>query len=380
VKARLRVVYLDHCAVPAGGELALADLLEAVGPHGIDPVVILGADGVVADRFRAVAPTTVVPLPDALAGVTRDAGGRGRRVGDVAATLAYAWRLSRHIRALHPDLVHANSLKAGVYGCLAGRLAGVPVVWHVRDRLTPDYLDAGLLRQVRLLLRWLPRAVVANSRATADTVHAGPPVHVVHSPVRLHAAPAPHGRWPLTFATLSRLSPWKGQREFLLAFAAAFPDGPHRALVLGGALFGEEAYARSLRDLAEELGITERVEFRGHVSDLGAALVDVDVVVHCPTIPEPFGRVVAEAMAAGRPVVAPAAGGPLEIIDDGRNGLLYAPNDQGALVAALRGLAADEALRVRLGAAAARSVADLAPDAVAGRMRAVYEEVLGARP
>ena len=101
--------------------------------------------------------------------------------GDVAA-------LARRLRQLHPDVVHTNSLKAALYGGVAARLAGVPVVWHIRDRIATDYLPAPAVRVVRALARRLPDAIIVNSVTTRDTL--GPvvaagrtPVHVVHDMV-----------------------------------------------------------------------------------------------------------------------------------------------------------------------------------------------------
>ena len=66
--------------------------------------------------------------------------------------------------------MHTNSLKAGVYGSLAARLAGVPVVWHVRDRIADDYIPKPAVRIVRTLIRHLADGVIANSTATLETL------------------------------------------------------------------------------------------------------------------------------------------------------------------------------------------------------------------
>jgi glycosyltransferase involved in cell wall biosynthesis len=178
-------------------------------------------------------------------------------------------------------------------------------------------------------------------------------------------------------AVLGRLAPWKGQHVFLDAFAAAFPDGTERAVVAGAALFGEDAYAEELRQQVHALGLEHRVELRGHVEDVAALLADADVLVHASVVPEPFGQVVAEGMAAGLPVLATDAGGPAELITDGEDGLLYAPGDRAALAKGLVRLAEDPALRRRLGDAARVSVAPLEPGLVAARLMAVYRSVPG---
>src|ERR1700704_3441600 len=93
----------------------------------------------------------------------------------------------------------------------------------------------------------------------------------------------------------------------------------------------------------------------------------LDILVHASIIPEPFGQVVIEGMAAGLPVVAAGAGGPAEVIEDGVTGILYPPGDVGALASALRKLAAKPHLRERLGRAGRVQAAAFAPDIVAAQ-------------
>ncbi len=102
----------------------------------------------------------------------------------------------------------------------------------------------------------------------------------------------------------------------------------------------------SSESMARELGLADRVSFRGFAEDVHAELARLDVLVHASTVPEPLGQVVLEGMAAGLPVVAADAGGPAEIIDDGVDGLLYPPGDEAALAERLRRLADDRELRV----------------------------------
>jgi glycosyltransferase involved in cell wall biosynthesis len=288
-------------------------------------------------------------------------------------------RLARRLRRLRPDLVHANSLKSALYGGLAGRIAGVPVVWHVRDRIAGDYLPPAAVRLVRAAARWLPAGAVANSATTLATLGNVRRSVVVPSPVAGGAPATAANGGPLRVGVLGRLAPWKGQHVFLQAFAHAFPHGDEQAVVVGAALFGEEAYVRELRDLAGRVGLDGRVEFRGFREDVAAELARLDVLVHCSVVPEPFGQVVLEGMAAGIPVVAAAAGGPAEVVDDGVNGLLYPPGDAAALAALLRRLAADPGLRRRLGAAGPQAAEAFSPEAVAARMGAFYTELTGNR-
>jgi glycosyltransferase involved in cell wall biosynthesis len=375
---RPRVVYLDHVARLSGGEIALLRLL----PHldGVEAHVILGEDGPLATRLQQ-AGVSVEVLP--LAPAARDLRRGAARAGGVPLrtaweTARYTLKLARRLRRISPDLVHTNSLKSGVYGAFAARLARVPVVWHLRDRIAEDYLPRSATRVLRRLVPRLSAGVVANSQATLDTLGATGSLPVWAIPDCVETPPLrPRSQdGPLTFGMLGRIAPWKGQDLFLRAFAAAFPSGEERAAIIGTAMFGEEDHERELVALARELGLDGRVEFRGFREDIWRELGSLDVLVHASLIPEPFGQVVVEGMAAGLPVLAPSAGGPAELIEDDSTGALFPSGDAAALAAAMRALAADPARRRRLGEAAREAAAAYSPAALAGRFEDAYALLL----
>jgi glycosyltransferase involved in cell wall biosynthesis len=382
--ARPKVAFLDHCALESGAELALLRLLPAL--VDIDPVVIVGEDGPLVDALRRHdIPVRIVPMTETTRALARGAvvPGLGAARGALS-SLAYAYRLARLLRALEVDLVATNSLKASLYGGIAGRLARRPVVWHVRDRIADDYLPASAVTLIRAAARVLPSAVIANSRATLETLRLPSAVgrrlraRAIGDPCppdEFAGAPRPDHAG-ITVGIVGRISPWKGQDVFLRAFAASGLGGEDRARVIGGVLFGEEAYADTLPPLAAELGIADRVEFTGHVTDVAAQLGSLDIAVHASTIPEPFGQVVVEAMAAGVPIVAADAGGPSEIVTDQVDGLLYPRGDVAALAGCLTRLAHDASLRARLADAGRRTARTYAPDAIASQVMATYRAVL----
>jgi glycosyltransferase involved in cell wall biosynthesis len=137
------------------------------------------------------------------------------------------------------------------------------------------------------------------------------------------------------------------------------------------------SYAEGLRVLAGELGIADRVEFRGFSEDVAGELGQIDILVNASTTPEGFGQVVVEGMAAGCAVVASAAGGPAEVITDGVDGLLYRPGDVEGLAQVLVRLAADPPLRSRLGAAARQRASDFTPERAAGKVMDLYGQLVG---
>ncbi len=375
---RLRVVFLDHVARLSGGEIAILRLL----PHlqGVNAHVILAEQGLLAERLtQAGISVEVLPLSASTRDLRRDAVRIGRGLPSAALqTLGYAARLAVRLRRLRPDIVHTNSLKSGIYGGLAARAAGVPLLWHLRDRLAPDYLPAPAVRMMRFAVAGLADGVVANSVSTLETLPTRARERGLVIPDSVEASPRPPARNPdaVTFGMLGRIAPWKGQDLFLRAFAAAFPGGRERAVLVGEPLFGEHGYERDLHSLARELGIEERVEFRGFREDVWSELASFDVLVHASVIPEPFGQVVVEGMAAGLAVVAAHEGGPADVIDDGRTGRLFRSRDQVSLAAAMRALRDEPELRRRLGEAARGTAGEYHPGVLGARLERAYEELL----
>lgn len=374
----LRVAFVGHSAAMSGAEISLIRLLGAL--EDIDSIVLLAEDGPLVGKLLDMGiDVRVMPLPRVAANVRRsDVTARKIPASAVVAAAVYTWRLIRVLRRLAPDLVHTNSLKAHFYGGVAARIAGTPHVWHARDRATAEYLPKSTVRLVRAAARVLPVMVVANSQCTlrsypkvraGTVVYNGVPEHMRSRPA---LPPVP----PLRIGIVGRLAPWKGQDIFLRAFASAFSGGGERAVLIGGALFDDHGFEAQLHSLSEELGITDQVEFVGFTDRVADELDSLHIMVHCSTIPEPFGQVVVEGMAAGLPVVAADACGPSEIIENGLTGVLVPCGDVEALTKALHRLAQDEALRERLGRAAKTASARFSPQRCGAQMMTVYRAVL----
>ena len=376
----VRVVFVNHCAQLSGGELALARLIPAL--RGVQSHVILGEPGPIEAVLRQRGATVeVLALDEQVRHTRRDEVRAGSiNLSQVTAAARDVLALRRRLRQLRPDLVHTNSLKAALYGGVAGRLAGVPVIWHIRDRIATDYLPRPAVVAVRLMGRVLPSAIIVNSRATLETIGSTDPSRAASLVWCAVEPPGPaieldHST-PFRVAMVGRLAPWKGQLLFIEAFALAFGDGTETAVLAGTAMFGEDDYADQIRALVDRLGLTDRVELAGFVDDVPHLLQSVDAVVHASVIAEPFGQVVIEGMAAGRPVIAPAAGGPLDIITDGVDGLLFAPGDVTGLAQLLVRLAADPELADRLGRQGRERAREFSPERTAARVEAVYARVL----
>lgn len=382
----LRVAYVDHCGQASGAELALLRLL----PHlnGIAPLVVLGEDGPLVPLLQSEGIVVqVLPLAARTRSLPRGRVASGRLpVAALWDITSYTLRLAWLLRRQRVQIVHTNSNKAHLYGGVAARLAGVPHVWHARDRVAQEFMPAAAVSLTRLAARRLPKTVLVNSFSTLATLPRAAKVSGVDPVLRDPVDPRSlvevlDRRLPVRrVLMLGRLTPWKGQDVFLRAFAEAFGStGDVRAVLQGDALFGEIDYVESLHRLAKELGIDALVDFAGHTNDVPGVLSRVDVMVHASVIPEPFGQVIVEGMAAGLPVVAADAGGPAEILSHDVTGLLVPPGDVAALAAALRRLAAEPETRQRLAVAARERAVDYLPGPLARQLEDTYARVLAER-
>ena len=265
--------------------------------------------------------------------------------------------------------MHANGFKAHVLGALA-KPAGAALVWHVHDYIS------GRARTAQALSRVAGRAsaIVTNSESVSrdvmTTLRPRAPVQVVYNAVDL-ARFAPEGpRVDLDAAAglpaaapgtvrvglVATFGRWKGHDQFFQAIAGLPRALPFRAFVVGDSLYETESAAssagRTWRRACRRLASAIASGSPASPIDAAAAMRALDVVVHASVQPEPFGMVIAEAMACGRPVVVSLAGGAAEIVRDGVDALGHAPGDAGGLADRLSALIEDPGLRTRLGRAA----------------------------
>jgi glycosyltransferase involved in cell wall biosynthesis len=383
----LKIVYLNPSGQMGGAERSLLDFMASL--RAAEPRVALeliaGADGAFLDQARALGVAAhALPYPRALArlGDASISGGGGGSKSRLLGTLGraslstpsialYTRRLRHALSAAAPDLIHTNGFKMHVLGAWAAP-RGVPVLWHIHDYISSRPLMARLMRAHADRCA----AAVANSLSVADDVRSacGAEFRVfpIHNAVDLRrfspegpaldldrlSGLAPPNHPVVRIGLVATMARWKGHEVFLRALEMLAGEPLVRGYVIGGALYetdGSQCDLEELRGLAGRLGLAGRVGFTGFVDDAAAAMRALDVVVHASTQPEPFGLVIAEAMATGRAVVVSRGGGAAEIVTPGEDALVHEAGSAPALADRMRELARDPVLRAALGAAAARS-------------------------
>ena len=245
------------------------------------------------------------------------------------------------------DLIYANTQKALVVGAIASFLTGKPLVYHLHDILSLEHFSPTNRRVAVSLANRFANLIIANSQASKTAfIEAGGKeelVEVVYNGFDLKKYQINNDRVTQLRKELnlagryivghfSRLSPWKGQHILIEALNSC-PEAT--AILVGDALFGEDKYVAELHQQIKRLGLSDRVRFLGFRRDIPELMSMCDLVVHTSTAPEPFGRVIVEAMLCGKPVIASAAGGATELIQDGHTGWLTQPGESLELAKAI---------------------------------------------
>lgn len=405
----MRILFLNPAARTGGAETALLEVVRSlVGSRPSWQIeVITASDGPLVRKARALgAEVRVLPFPRSVATVGEWTDRHRRwpplRLWAGAARAAWpAWRylvlLRSTVRDIAPDIVHTNGLKMHVLGAWA-RPAGTPLVWHLHDYVSRRPVSARLLTHLARACS----ALVAPSQSVASDVRklrgTPPPIHVIGNAVDLERFRPDGDRCDLDdrselrapaagvvrvglVATFAR---WKGHRLFLEAIARLPSTLNIRAYVIGGAVYdapSSQVSLDELRQAAARLGIEDRIVFTGIVDDPAPVIRALDIVVHASTDPEPFGLAIAEALASGRATIVSAAGGAAELVTPGIDALTFAPNDVDGLAGAIERLAADPALRERLGGAA-RLTAErrFTRGRVSSDLVEIYERLAGRAP
>jgi glycosyltransferase involved in cell wall biosynthesis len=359
------LVVSSHGDIVGGGEISLLALLMNLDRSQWTPIVVVPTDGVVASRCKQLGIVThVIPLP-----ALRRPG--LAMAGSVGALRTFA-------RQTGAALLHANGSRAMFYAGLAGWLASLPVIWHVRVADRDTFLDR--------FLAILARLIVVNSKAVGSRFDWGlsSKVRCVYNGVdlsRFSPRQSPPGlRRSLglpekgsVVMSVGRFVRYKGY-EYLLEAALlvrqAMPD-VHWVLV------GDGELNRELENQVQFLGLEAQVHFTGWRDDIPELLALCDLFV-LPSLREHFGRVLIEAMGMAKAVVATDSGGVPEIVIDGETGILVPPAQPKPLADAVLTLMESQVRAEQFGRAGRRRVETLFKlERHAADIEALYREVLG---
>ena len=361
------VLYLETGLGVGGSVISLYELLKGLDRTRYQPIVVTYANHAYVDKFRALGAEVIVwdasKAPDhrpQWAGSARSSrlarllrkSGWGTALYHGVGLVFFASRrlwprvqtLRRIIAEKQVKLVHTN-IRVGHdrEGIIAAWLTGRPCVCHVRQFEQLGWID-------RRLAALAGRFIYISEAVQRSHLDSGVPCRkglVVYNgldiPAFVVALDREKGRRSfnlspndLAVGIVGRLDAWKGQDVFLRAMAQVKDVVPRaKGIVVGEVAAENPGYLDTLLALRDELALADRVNFSGFRMDVSVVMSALDILILASTSPEPFGRVLIEAMAAGKPVIATDAGAAREIIEDGVQGLLVPPGDAGAMARAI---------------------------------------------
>jgi glycosyltransferase involved in cell wall biosynthesis len=357
-----------------GSHYCLLEIVQRIDREKYSPMVLFFERNVLESEFRDLCPVGFAPwvrradfravLPNWLGGVPL-----------LRAMLAVAQKVSNLFFVFIPgfarilsfivrnriDIVHINNAPYLSDWLLACKLLGVKCTAHLRGNWVPG---PGPLR--RALIKHYD-SVVGVSRSVVAVLEAQgirtENFRVIHDGIdpELKVSALTDSAWEEivgrcggrhVIGVVGNIKPWKGQDVLIRALDTVRRSvGDVKCLVVGdvGRMQEDQEYFARLVELVNRLGLEEHVIFLGFRRDVLALVSRLSVLVHTSTDPEPLGRVILEGMLMGKPVVATAHGGPLEIIEEGRSGFLVPANDPAALAEKLVGLMENDGLRAQVG-------------------------------
>jgi len=361
-----RILFYSHTRLTSGAERMLLTLIAALDRTLYVPLAVCPRAG--AGNLDTLLEAQNVPVLTGPLLQARFTLNPFRLMQYLVSVTAAILSLRGVIRRAAPDLLHANSVRAGLIATCATAFMKTPVLWHIHD----DLPDHPISRAIRWFAFHSRRSrFVAVSKTTAEAFAAdyafGYRLAVLYNAIDTGRFPSK--RRPLDaeaaairtalnlpeedilVSVVGMLNPRKRVEELIQAFAEAAKQNHHlRLAVVGAAIFNDDhLYAERLYTLVKTLELGSHVYFLGSRADVPAILRASDVLV-LNAGSEPFGLVLVEAMSSGTAVLAAAVGGVPEIVSNGETGLLVSAAAREELTRSLLQLAGDSSLRHRLAA------------------------------
>ncbi|HKP36650.1 MAG TPA: glycosyltransferase family 4 protein [Pyrinomonadaceae bacterium] len=362
----MRILFYNHTGQVGGAERLLLTILGRLDRTNFDPILLCPEHG----PLRKMCTSLGVPAESVIVLEARFTWRVDYLLRYLKSFTRVILDLRKKVISADPDLIHANSVRAGLVVTAATVGLNKQIIWHIHD-LLPRHPFNSLIRAVGLLSR--RTRIIAVAQASADRfigwfrplrkrvtvipngvdLEKFHPDHITREKIRgeLNLADEP------VIGIIGRLTPGKGQLELLRAFKRVVTEFPTANLLIAGApAFNQEyEYAALLKRAASELGISNRVQMLGARDDVAAVMQALDLLV-VNSSSEACCLVVLEAMACGVPVLATRTGGTPELIEHGRDGWLVPWRDEDGLATAIMKLIREPDLRSQFGSQAKQRV------------------------
>jgi glycosyltransferase involved in cell wall biosynthesis len=332
--------------IRGGGHISLVNILRHIDKELFKPYLVCSAQGSLREKVNEMGIASEIIEIKSL-----------KRLNIFSLFIAIL-KLCRLIRRWDIKIVHSNagSTRDTLYSGVAARLAGIPFIWHVRviesggifDRLISLFSTKIIVisEAVKRRFHWIknPKKLVVIPNGV-DIKRFNP------SSIKIEDLKKEFGfkKEDFVIGTVGQLIPWKGINYLIDAFYIVRKENPEvKLLIVGDEVPRGSGYRKKLEEMVNSLDLKDEVVFTGFKEDIPEIMGVIDIFV-LPSINEPFGRVLIEAMSMEKPVVATKGGGVPEIVVDGVTGILVPLKDPEAMAKAVLTLIRDKKLAIRMG-------------------------------
>jgi len=350
---KINILYIDNTFTFGGAINSLLNLFKALNKEKYCPILITGQpDGFLASRFKEFIyyrvhyklPWIHNKLHKKIISLRIFQNKILLKVANsvrffywlICITLPESFRYYKIGKRHNVKIVHLNNMLGGqLAGIIASKFLNVPCVAHLRD-----FEEIILIK--KLYAGMIDHHIAISSAIKKNLLDLEVPEHKISTvwdtvDLKEFNCNASYenlleefdiNKGEKIFGIFGRIIEWKGIREFILSADYVFKEVPDaKAFIVGDSSDGDKDYYHSVITLARSLGIDDKIVFTGFREDMPELMNMMEVVVHASIKPEPFGMVLIEGMALGKPVVATKAGGPLDVIIDGESGFLVGIGD-----------------------------------------------------
>ncbi len=334
-----KILFLTHVGNPGGAEYKMIDFcctlnnpLEVVYMQSGKLKEILDSHSI---------KNTLIEIPKQLNDFKRNSGilSALRLIPNIIKAIL---KITQKCKEPDSDVIVCESQKSFIMASLGKVFFRKPIIWFMNDRLDTSYFSPVTIKIIKYFAYFFADFVVLNSQDSlklwlkntaikkADVIYSGINEKKITASLANAHDTIQHLRKKFTHngnkavGIVGRISSWKGQHILL---EAATIGHNFNVIIIGAAFFDEKPYEQNLHQFIKDNALEDRVIFTGHVDNPEIYMASCDIITHCSTTPEPFGRVLVEAILAGKPVIATNGGGATEIIQHQKTGLLTTMSD-----------------------------------------------------